>query len=212
MMLIFDFDHTVFDMMTMHQAMEDAVVKLGIERQLYRQAYDEVTHWKIFTAEALAQRLHRLAGVEPKKVIDVLNEISSMAELFLYDDTVEVLKKLRAQGHEVYLLSWGDQVWQMNKIENSGLKPHCNDVISVTQLKAEHLKNFCKDGCTVAIIDDKPAELKAAREIQPQIHLVRMRRPGAKYSDLETPQGAHEVKNMQEVLDLIATLPEKPAC
>ena len=79
-------------------------------------------------------------------------------------------------------------------------------VLSVSQMKADYLKSWAPESIKVVLVDDKPAELKAVDELHLGIHLIRMRRPGAKYSDQPTPLGMAEAQNMEDVLKTVGSL------
>lgn len=204
MKLVFDFDHTLFDMMAMHEAIEAAVVALGIDVAAYRESYTQVTNWKAFTVAALASHLSRKTKVKESKIIEALEEVVQDSGDWLYPDVRDGLEAMRDAGHELYLLSWGDMEWQMKKIQRCSILPMFKEVLSIAQMKADYLKSWHKNGeGRVVLIDDKPAELKAVENSGQDIGLIRMRRAGAKYSDQETPQGMSEAKEMSDVLAIV---------
>ncbi len=205
MKIIFDFDHTLYDMMAMHQAIEEAMAGLGISQETYYDAYTRVTNWKAFTVAALAQQLSRQAKVREQDVVDALEQVVKRSAEWLYPDVIDGLLKLSEAGHELYLLTWGDMEWQMKKIRQCDIMSLFREVISITQIKADYLKAWRQDGSErVMLIDDKPAELKMIEATGQDMELVRMRRPGAKYSDQETPQGMAEATNMDDILRFVA--------
>lgn len=207
MKLVFDFDHTLFDMMAMHEAIESAVRQLGVSPQQYRDAYTSVTNWKKFTVSALSQALAKSAKVKPADVVEALELVAAKSGQWLYPDVKDGLAKLKAAGHELYLLSWGDTEWQMKKINRCDILPLFREVLSIAQVKADYLKAWKKtEGEKVVLIDDKPAELKAVDDTGHGIGLIRMRRPGAKYSDQETPHGMAEAKNMDDVIRIVSNM------
>jgi FMN phosphatase YigB (HAD superfamily) len=203
MNIIFDYDHTVFDMMAMHEDIMRAMKEMGISERAYQDAYSQVTNWKMFTPEALAQRLNKIAGADVARVVSALEEVALASGKHVYADTVSGFEMLKAAGHDLYILSWGDAAWQMKKIEKSGLLPYCKEVLSVSQLKAEYFKTWAGEGKTTVFVDDKPAELQEVEKLKLGIQLIRMRRPSAKYSDQNTPPGMAEAKEMSDVLSII---------
>lgn len=206
MKLIIDFDHTIFDMASMHEALDEAITDLGIPSEQYRAAYNKETNWKVFSVPGFANRLEKMTEISSKEITKAYHRVGDIADLFVYEDVHQGLEQLKEHGHEVFLLSWGDTEWQMRKIQSSGIRDHFKDVLTVTQLKAEFLQNWCADACDVVVVDDKPAELKAIKERHPKFHLIRMRRENGKYSDQETPEGVHEAVDMKGVLSLVKQL------
>lgn len=206
MKLIFDFDHTVFDMMEMHAAIFAAMKKIGVTEEQYNAAYDQITKWKMFTTDGLANALAKTAGVNEARVIQALEGVAKETELYVYDDVPGAFQELLDSGHKISLLSWGDKDWQDLKIKHSGLMPFCEEVVSVTQVKADYIqKKYDSLGCLV-VIDDKIAELKAIQAASPEMKLIRMRREGAKYSEIETPHGIMEAKDMSEVVKILSEM------
>lgn len=206
MVIIFDYDHTVFDMMAMHDDLVKAMRDVGISERVYHDAYAQVTNWKMFTAEALSNRLNRLTGIAADKIRNALESVAGSSGKHVYPDTAAGFKALKDQGHDLYILSWGDKSWQMKKINASGLLPFCKEVLSVSQLKADYLKTWAPPDARIVLVDDKPAELKAVQESGQGISLIRMRRPGAKYSDQDTPDGLAEASDMQDILRMVDSM------
>lgn len=205
MKLVFDFDHTIFDMMAMHVSIDEAITGLGIALPVYREAYTQVTNWKAFTVASLANFLARKTKVKESDIIDALENVVAHSGDWLYADVISGLQALKDAGHELYLLSWGDMEWQMKKINRCNILPFFKEVLSIAQVKADYLKSWSGgSSSSVALIDDKPAELKAVEAGGQETRLIRMRRAGAKYSDQETPQGMAEAKDMSDVLTIVS--------
>ncbi|MBI4121725.1 MAG: HAD hydrolase-like protein [Parcubacteria group bacterium] len=204
MIIVFDFDHTIFNMSAMHEDLLKAMTELGVSERVYQDAYNQVTNWKMFTPQALAQRLQRSAGISATEALNDLNEVAKASGRHVYPDASAGFEALTSAGHELYILCWGDRDWQMKKIEQSGLVPFCKGVFLVSQLKADHLKTMLDR--PLVLVDDKPAELKAVQDRDLGIRLIRMRRPNGKYSDQEGLAGVPEATNMAEVIDLIKRL------
>lgn len=213
MKIIFDYDHTLFDMTSMHDAIYEAMEELGISRQTYQDVYNAETHWKMFTVKGISQRLEKSTGTKFAQIASSFENISEDSELFVYDDVHEACKSLKDQGHDLLLLSWGDEGWQKKKIENSGVSNYFDEIITAMDVKTKYLEGFCEetcdDGagkCKVVVVDDKPAELLAIKESNPLFHLIRIKRSNGKYSDQPTPDGMHEAVDMKDVLTIVESL------
>jgi phosphoglycolate phosphatase-like HAD superfamily hydrolase len=209
MKLIFDFDHTLFDMSAMHEDIVKELEKQGVPRDKYFEQYLGVTRWKMFSVPSMAQRLLQVHRIDPKIVENIYHDTADQAELYVYDDVPATCQDLRDRGHSLYLLSWGDENWQNRKIDKSGLKPHFVETFTVPQVKADYLGGWCDDKCNVVLIDDKPAELKAIQQQYPEFHLIRVRRANGKSSDQETPTGVFEAKTMADVARCVGDLAEQ---
>lgn len=203
MIIIFDFDHTIFDMMAMHEALYASIHKLGVSRAVYDDAYLAVTHWKMFTPQAFAHRLQKEAGLDPAKALEAMQSVAARSRDFLYPDAESGMRKLHEAGHELYILTWGDEAWQRGKVRHSGLEPLCKGVFCFSLSKQEFLKGWLKPGAQAMLVDDKPAEIKAVQDAKLPMRFVRMRRANAKYADQETPHGVTEVRDMQQLLALL---------
>lgn len=204
MKLVFDFDHTLFDMMAMHTAIESEMESIGVTPVQYREAYTKVTNWKKFTVSALAQMLAKTHKIKPEEVVAALDRAAAQSKQWLFPDVIDGLQRLKADGHQLFLLSWGDTDWQMKKIEPCGIMPLFEKTLSIAEVKADYMKQWqALDGGKAVLIDDKPAELKAVEAAGNDIGCIRMRRDGAKYSDQETPQGMAEAQDMNDVISII---------
>ena len=208
MKIIFDFDHTIFDMTSMHDAIFDAMKEIGIDKETYVDAYELETHWKMFTVQGVANRLEKITSIDAKKIVDAFHKVRDAADLFVYDDVMDSINLLKEAGHNVYILSWGDHEWQRKKIESAQITDHFEEVITVNQLKSGYLDDWCGDDCNVIVVDDKPAELRAIKERNPSLHLIRVRRENGKYSDQETPEAIHEAVDMNQVINIVNLIAE----
>lgn len=204
MIIVFDFDHTIFDMMAMHEALYSAIRKLGVSRADYDDAYLAVTHWKMFTPSALAQRLQKANKVSAEKTLQAMQSVAERSREFLYEDTTEAMRRLKEAGHELYILTWGDEAWQGAKVKHSGLMPYCKEAFCLSQAKQDFLKGWAMAHPGAVLVDDKPAEIRSVSDMKVPMRFVRMRRTNAKYADQDTPAGVAEVRDMQEVMALIS--------
>lgn len=203
MIIVFDFDHTLFDMMAMHEALGAAIGKLGVNRDQYDDAYLAVTHWKMFTPQALAQRLHKAYGTNMQAALDAMQGVAARSREFLYPDAAEALRRLKEAGHEIYILTRGDEDWQRMKVKHSGLAPYCVEAFCLAQAKQEFLREWCIKHPGAVMVDDRPVEIKAVHDLKLPIRLVRMRRPDAKYADQDTPPTVEEIRNLEELFGLL---------
>lgn len=203
MKIIFDFDHTVFNTLSMHEDIIVAMETLGVSEEKYQRVYEDVTYWKMFNVDAFANRLERLFAVSSEDVVQALSKITDRSELYVYDDVKDNAKELISAGHEMYLLSWGDEEWEKNKIDNSGISSYFKKVVTVSKVKVGYLGEWCCGNTGIVLINDKPAELKVIKEMHSNFNLIRLKRPGGKFSDQPTPDGVMEAKSMAEVVKLI---------
>lgn len=205
MKIIFDLDHTLFDMSSMHEALLEAATNLGVTEEVYQLAYNKTTSWKVFALDHFVMQLEKRCKVPSADLQRQLKKIADMSEIFVYPDTNAALEALK-QDHTLYLLSWGDSEWQSNKINQSGIAHHFEEVLTVSNVKVDALDSWCCTDCEVVIVDDKPAVLRAIHAIYPDFHYIHMRRENGKYADQETPEHMHTATNLQEVQQIIAGL------
>ena len=206
MKIIFDFDHTIFNMTEMHKAIEEEIEKLGIDLENYRQAYSDITSRKAFSIDSFANSLEKISGVSSSIIKEGFEKVVKESSLYLYEDVIENFEQLKEGGHNISLLSWGDAAWQKKKIHHSGIAPYIKEVVTVSELKSKYVEKWEAHIECYVLINDKPAELKAIKECKPELKLIRMRRGNGKYSDTETPPGIPEVKDMRETIELIKTM------
>lgn len=206
MKIIFDFDHTVFNMSLMHEQIIEVLEMIGVSREEYLSIYEDVTRWRLFTVKALAQRIERRKGIDRSEIISALETVVEESAKYVYDDVIQSMKHLKEEGHKIFLLSWGDPSWQEKKLKHSGLAEYVDEAVCVAQMKADYLKQMKRDDEILVMVDDKPAEISAIAEEHPDISCIRIKRKDSKYADQPTPAGIPEASDMRAVMNFIRTI------
>lgn len=97
---------------------------------------------------------------EKRSAIDrVLKNIDE----FLFDEADELLKELKKKDFTVILLSFGDLVWQKDKIRNTGIRKMFDKVIITDKDKRLAVQDYKKAREIIYIINDKYEECRALR-------------------------------------------------
>ena len=97
-------------------------------------------------------------------------------------DTIPFLERLKAEGHNLYILSYCKESlrYQSAKISGSGIADYF-DALYITSARKYELDIKYKDGI---FIDDNPADLEGLYSKNP-LKVIRMARNGNKYSTKE---------------------------
>ena len=119
---------------------------------------------------------------------------------YLFNDSVSFLKKLKSNGHKLYMLSYGgnDLQYQISKIYSCNIVNYFDGIFITKDLKF----NIKIDYSNGIFIDDNPRDLiglysKNAKKV------IRLRRKNQKYSSEDLNINIEEYENFDEIpLDL----------
>lgn len=156
--------------------------------------------------------LRHLAGSD--NVLEVagnLNRYFSDVKNYLYEDAKEFISK-QSECSNVFLLTYGEENFQKLKFINSGLSDLFHGAIYTVVRKPEFFRQTLskaeddfiftllpgKKFRRVLFIDDYPQEFMLEHNWNNFLQ-YRVRRNGAKYSDIQTPQGVIEINSLSEI-------------
>ena len=146
----------------------------------------------------LAEYFSKKYNIELSFIVDNLNRTILDEKELVFKDSIPFLKRLKASGHKIYLLSYSKDSlqYQSNKISGSGLLDFF-DAIYITSIPKYELDIDYSNGI---FIDDNPDDLiglysKNAKKV------IRIRRKGIKYSvqDIDNVN-IEEYENFNELM------------
>lgn len=187
-----DFDSTLYDTNKIRFAFKDGLsseickfqkdaIKAEIEDEI--QAFIDKNFVKDYYE--LCVELEKKYNLQHNQLKRVIDNILANGEKNLYDDSIEFLKSLELKGYEINILTYTKKFgynYQVTKILGSKILPFIDNLIICTRSK-EGLKLDYENG---VFIDDSPACLEGLYSVGVKGNrLVRMRRVGAGYSNLE---------------------------
>ena len=181
-----DFDNTLFNTPLLTKAMLKHIVNeiIAVHTNLN---FDEVmaeckgmfNREHIYNIYELAKYFSDKYNLDKDNVMKKLNDIIANTKDFLYDDSIDFLKKLKEAGHNLYILSYcaDSLTYQSAKISGSGIADYF-DALYITSVPKYELDINYQDGI---FIDDNPQDLIGLYSKNPK-QVIRIRRDGNKYS------------------------------
>jgi len=168
MIVIFDFDHTLFDKKRFFE--EDLPRVIGVDKEEFIKTYnenfkDDTTGKVNYSLEKHLEVLGKNDELSKKKI----NEFLKVADKYLKPGALELLEGFKMSGSDMYLVTQGNPEWQKMKIDQiKQLNKYFNDSHRViSDLNKEKTMEFFKNvNDEIVIINDKPDEsLRMEKEI-----------------------------------------------
>lgn len=107
---------------------------------------------------------------------------------FIYPDVIPLLNLLKKLGFTICLVTFGERAVQEYKFQASGLVPYFKDMFYVEQgSKAAAIKRYLDSAVScekIIFVDDMVRHLEAFSQLIPSGIPIRIRRIGAKGSDI----------------------------
>ncbi len=208
MLIIFDFDHTLFDTPRLKAVIQEIFGKHGVDEEMFLRTHDESRgegrDWK---PERQFEILKTLGARGVGLIRDEFEKLMGASCVFLYEDTMPFLVKTK-QDHVFALITYGESQFQEKKLQGCPNMTKYFDKIVITQ-------NLYKDkevgdlslGKAAIFVEDNPVALYAAKKYAPHIITVRMNRGIGRYAD-EVSEGGidYEVKDLTGVEILLGNL------
>ncbi len=157
--VIFDFDHTLFDRKKFFE--EDLPDLIGVGREKFLSSYEE--NFKDSETKKVDYDFNRhleLLGKNNDLVKEKINKFFKDLEKYLKPGAIELLKKLKINGDNLILVSFGNIAWQEQKIKNiKALAEYFDEdrLIITDQGKEEIISEYVGEE-EVVIVNDKIEE------------------------------------------------------
>tara|TARA_A200000113_G_C8856697_1_gene352038 strand:+ start:855 stop:1547 length:693 start_codon:yes stop_codon:yes gene_type:complete len=149
--LFFDLDHTLWDFeknssMTFERVFQEMRIQLALENFLL--AYEEINHrfWMLYRENKITQlELRHQRLIHTFQTIDYdydPNKINQISDLYirylstfthLFEGTIPLLEELK-QKYQIHIITNGFEGVQQRKIENSGLSPFVDKIITAEKV------------------------------------------------------------------------------
>lgn len=117
---------------------------------------------------------------DSKELIGKINETAENGQKYLYEDSIEFVKKLKDKGNTIHIFTYAsneDIEYQNTKIKGSKIASFF-DVVIITAQNKHTLNINYENGI---FIDDNPDVLKGLYSVNPK-RLIRIKREGSKYA------------------------------
>jgi FMN phosphatase YigB (HAD superfamily) len=143
------------------------------------------------------------------KINNDFQRLMNNSARYIFPDAIYFLKTIPKK--KLFLLSYGDIVFQKNKIKNSGINKYFSKIIINTENKINFILKECDKDIKlfeekIFFVDDRPDNLAKIEKAKKEIITIRMRRPEGRYSNLDCDEADYEVKNLEEASEIINSL------
>ncbi|MFH1781417.1 MAG: hypothetical protein ABH835_02275 [Patescibacteria group bacterium] len=193
--IIIDFDYTLFDADKFKDALYKAVEPFMIEksRKSWDQSKDEIQYKLAFYD--YKEHLKKIVDKENLKDAEkAVEKVIKKSDKFLYDDALDFFKKYKK--YEIYIVSFGVDGFQKNKIAATGLDKKAKVIITRGE-KVKHFKKIIKGTGPAVFIDDKGSEIDMIKEEYPKVVCYWMRRPRGKFINSPCEKFDHKINNLK---------------
>lgn len=183
----FDFDHTLYNPITLTDEMLSAICDKIVEcanenvktEELILELKEMFNREHIYNIFELAKFFSKKYSVDSNLLIDTVNKVLYDCSKNVFDDVIPFLKLVKENGHKIFMLSYYEYglEYQMIKIAGSKL---CDlfDMIIVTGQKKYELTIDYENSI---FIDDNPRDLEGLALRKPH-RLIRIKRKEGRYS------------------------------
>jgi len=205
MLLILDFDYTLFNTALLKKALQQALRKHGVSDELFLSSMEESKGGgRDYKPDRQFEILQARGIWNVSDLRRSFNEVLGNSHIFLYDDTISFLANMKPR-HALTLLTYGEDAFQNAKINGCGTLAQFFEKVVITQniLKDKEAKSLSENKKAV-FVDDNPAALFAAKKYAPHIVSVRMKRGEGPYNNEASGEGVDcEVKDLEELVKII---------
>lgn len=165
MIVIFDLDHTLINT---NKIKEDIAKILNIDINQYNNDCK-----RCFTDKNLVYNPYELLRIlrSEKRISSIKNYkekiegLLKIADKYLYDGALEVLKKFKKRGDKIILMSVGHSKWQAKKIKGLKIKKYFDRVVILEKEKYKNLEFLKKEEDKILIINDNAGETMDMKKV-----------------------------------------------
>ena len=198
-----DFDNTLYNTPLLINKMLSSIVTSIQEKismnsdDLYQECKSMFNREHIYNIYELAKYFSDKYSLDESIIISNLNNIILDGSDFVFEDTIPFLKKLKDNGHKLYMLTYCKDSLEYQSIKVAGSKlADFFDALYITSVPKYTLDIDYTNGI---FIDDNPDDLLGLYSKNPK-QVIRLRRQGNKYSvkDINNPD-IKEYLNFNEI-------------
>jgi hypothetical protein len=166
MIVVFDFDYTLFDRVKFFSA--DLPDAIGVDRKIFHKAYEKnFRNQKTGKVDYDLEKHLDILGINNLATLRKINQFMQTGEKYLMPGAVEILNNYKNRGDEMFLITFGNPLWQKKKIGKiEVLNKFFDDKHKIYNNKGkEKSVDFLKKkGQKIAIINDNLEESLKMKE------------------------------------------------
>ena len=150
-----DFDYTLFNTYEFRNELYKILENNKCNRDALKLTKENGTY-KFINIREKFKELSKKNNIPIDNFIKPLEKLYDECEKYIYEDVIEFLKYLKQQEHKIYILTWGEEEYQKEKVKASKIEKYVDEVIYTEKLKY-NLDIKYKEGI---FIDDSIRDLK----------------------------------------------------
>jgi FMN phosphatase YigB (HAD superfamily) len=185
--LILDLDHTLLN---------TTAFKLALAESLDLSAYEWEQAYAGFMRDNQLFRVDDfLQGVTPTQREAFFQVVDNLRK-YLYLDTLPFLQSAHAAGHQLTIVTFGDEAWQTRKLQGLHLPDYVH-TLATADTKVTALAELVNDDTLV--VDDRATELEAIVAAYPQVVAYWITRPEGKYTEPIPQCPHHQIESLNQI-------------
>lgn len=191
MLIIIDFDNTIFNTIRLKNDLAKALIEFGIKPAFFYKIYPKILTMDKnsygFSLNKYINYLKRVAkiNVDEKKARKHLNQIINRSKKYIFPDFFSFVQKIKKRHWKLILLSFGNGSFQKLKIKKSRLKKYFDRVYITDEGKKYIFRQILKDfnnEKNIFFINDQPKESEEVKKNTAKITVLIRKNPNLKYS------------------------------
>ena len=185
-----DFDYTLFDTYAFREQLYKILELNGLDKTVLPLTVEKKDNsQKLLNIKEVFKKLSKERNIPLDNFMEPLKKLYDKGQEYLYSDSIEFLEYLKAKGHKVYTITWGEKEYQEEKIKISKIHKYFEKIIFAETLKYELEDVEYSNGI---FIDDSVRDLEGLYNKNAK-QLFRIKRPNGKNSNKEL--------NIKEILE-----------
>lgn len=209
MKIFIDFDDVLLNTNGLKKALALAFEKKGVSQDFFIETYKKSKIkkrlFKIYHPEKHLMLMAEKSNLSYTIFNKIFWNVIKKSKRFIFNDAKYFLAKFKKD--ELFLISFGANKYQREKIDNSGLQKYFKKIIMANNAKAEIIKLFCKKNNPEEIyfIDDRIKFIQGVKMTVPQVKTILLSRKEGRFQDRKNRYCDYAVKNLRAVLKIIKT-------
>lgn len=175
--LYIDLDGTILNTNEIKKPLFEYFFKLGFDLKTLSEEYNNLCKEYNYNNNDLIDNLNEIKKLDIEKTKQFANNLIEGSSKFIYKDVKPTLEKLsRENKFELNLISLGNQKFQMQKAESSGIAQYFNNIYYTPIEKYRFLKNIVDENEQFIIVDDRSDALSKIKQNFPNSIVIEINR------------------------------------
>ncbi|MFW5884752.1 MAG: hypothetical protein ACOCUF_00765 [Patescibacteria group bacterium] len=205
MKIFLDFDDTIFNTGKFKEDFASIFNQNGITNEEFNRTYysDLAKGVKGYNPKKHLELINWPDEYTKQETIQKLEKILENLEKYVFEDFYELAAKINKNN--LFLISFGKMEFQEIKIKNSGVLKYFADYKVVEREdKGDYIQKIVGDNPgSIFLVDDRPEQLAKAKEKNPGLIPIRIKRKEGRYADLKDIIKTETIYNLSEMTGLI---------